>query len=601
MVLAAFLYADLNANETALVMPFDLDVWSHGLRLAGYPRDLYKYIMDGLRQGFKLQILPGAQRPTRNGHVSINMAPDQQYAVCKWLREGIQKGYLLGPYCHTRNNHGYKPCPIKDLIVSPTFVIPKPHQLGEAKKWRTINHMSYPKDGISVNSCINPDWCTVQYVGFKAVVAMVRGAGVGAYLWIVDALDAYYRVPVHPSDWKYLGLSWMGCEYVMTCLPMGLSSACRIYTHFADAVLAIACAERPDLFFQKHTGRQQADHYLDDFFGINSDKKLAQEQFEYLQDLFKRLGIPTRPHKCHPPHTTLKLLGWVYDTVKQLVTLSVTKYTEIMLLIAEIYESNFVTKKQLEHLVGNLMLASMVVFPGKAFLRRFHMAMYGANITYQSHIAVTHYMRSDLEWWKQALLELNKVGLSFDFILKGPKDADINVYSDAAVTAGGGAWSQTGVCFSFSWDQTILFSLIGDRPYYMQIELLELLVLVLTAHLWGYSWSGKSVTLWTDSSVAYWAVRNKYAALHRKDMNFLVRKLAQLAVEHHFLFWTEELSTHENRRADYLSRQIPIDIPDTVMEPTKLVVQFVNELLCEMAKEPLNDPDPARIICVLYQ
>ena len=49
MVLAAFLYADLTTNDTALVMPFDLDVWSHGLRLAGYTRDLYKYIMDGLR------------------------------------------------------------------------------------------------------------------------------------------------------------------------------------------------------------------------------------------------------------------------------------------------------------------------------------------------------------------------------------------------------------------------------------------------------------------------------------------------------------------------------------------------------------------------
>ena len=62
-------------------------------------------------------------------------------------------------------------------------------------------------------------------------------------------------------------------------------------------------------------------HYIDDFFGgaPKSDPTLAHRQFNSVILWFDRLGIPTQPNKCVAPDTSMKILGFVYDTKKQMV------------------------------------------------------------------------------------------------------------------------------------------------------------------------------------------------------------------------------------------------------------------------------------------
>lgn len=58
------------------------------------------------------------------------------------------------------------------------------------------------------------------------------------YIASCDILSAYFTVPVHPQDRKYLRFLWNGQLYQFTCLPNGLTSAPRIFTKILKPVLS---------------------------------------------------------------------------------------------------------------------------------------------------------------------------------------------------------------------------------------------------------------------------------------------------------------------------------------------------------------------------
>ena len=59
----------------------------------------------------------------------------------------------------------------------------------------------------TINKCLYQHMKTVKYVRFLDVVRLVANAGIGAWIFLIDAQDAYHRVPIHSDDWKYMGLN----------------------------------------------------------------------------------------------------------------------------------------------------------------------------------------------------------------------------------------------------------------------------------------------------------------------------------------------------------------------------------------------------------
>ena len=63
---------------------------------------------------------------------------------------------------------------LMNILFSPPLVwVPK----DKGKKTRLIFHLSYPKDGNSVNSGIPPKLCKVKYPDFNEAVQMCMDAG----------------------------------------------------------------------------------------------------------------------------------------------------------------------------------------------------------------------------------------------------------------------------------------------------------------------------------------------------------------------------------------------------------------------------------------
>ena len=288
--------------------------------LVGFKK--YDHIINDLQHGFRIGFDPKKTADPRkiSGETCyIPLSGAEKLGVSEWIKKGTDKGFISGPF-----DLDYK-FKFGKLFLAPVFVVPKPNGT-----WRPIVHLSYRKwyAKYAINELLFDYMKTVKYIRFREVVNLVNNAGPGAFIFLIDAQDAYYRVPTHPDDWQYMGIKWAKKLWVFRSLQMGCSSSPKIYTEFADAVEYICVNRNKEIAFLN--GIQQLRHYIDDFFGACSSQKQAEKLYKSVIQTFEDLGIPTRPHKCFPPWIEHKILGWLYNTVKRTVGMVNEKRIELL-------------------------------------------------------------------------------------------------------------------------------------------------------------------------------------------------------------------------------------------------------------------------------
>ena len=470
----------------------------------------------------------------------------------EWLLKLLKKEHVAGPY---DKNYVF---PFGRLFLAPLFVIPKPNN-----KWRTIVHLSFREKPYmyTINECLHEHMKTVQYVRFKEVVRLVSNAGVGAWIFLIDAQDAYYRVPIHPGDWKYMGIEWDDKYWVFRSLQMGLSSSPRIYTSFADAVEYVCVKYNIDIAFLN--GIQQLRHYIDDFFGALPRKRDAYRLYYALFTVFEILGIPTKWEKCTAPSQRTKILGWIYDTLLQMVLLPEDKRKLLLAMIRKVLRVKRGNVKLLRKLIGRLQHASRVVFPGKAFVRKVEAILYlPQHENEEKYFPLGPIVLRDLEWWERKLSSNTPCGMSFELLLKHPSDGDIIIYTDACTEIGGGGFIRgisTTIYFQIRWTDTIKGAVEQYRD--LEIDVLELLMSVAAVDLITPYIGNKTITIYNDNPGAAAALRSKAPPLGRLDLQTLVTAIADLAFEKKFYWWGIHRIVKESAdmgRADKLSRFLPV-------------------------------------------
>ena len=513
-----------------------------------------QYIMTGLTQGFRVgfdpqkiwdeDLVSGSAKQFVTDEVHISH-------MREWILKLHKREHIAGPFDKSYN------FPFGKLFLAPLFVIPKPNN-----KWRTIVHLSFKDKPYmrTINECLYEHMKTVQYVRFSEVVKLVANAGIGAWIFLVDAQDAYYRVPIHPDDWKYMGIEWDDKYWVFRSLQMGLSSSPRIYTAFADAVEYVCVKYNLDIAFLN--GIQQLRHYIDDFFGALPKKEDAYRLYHALFTVFEILGIPTKWEKCTEPGTRAKILGWIYDTIAQMVLLPDDKKQLILDMIRQIKTNKKATIKFLQKLIGRLQHASQVIFPGKAFVRKLEALLYsllhGSNHDSPIEYPVNKLAIQDLEWWEQRLESSTPCGMSFELLLKHPKDGEIIIYTDACTEIGGGGLIRglgTTIYFQVRWTNTAKAGVEQFRK--IEIDVLELLMSVAAVQMIKPWLKNKTVTIFNDNPGAAAALRTKAPPLGRMDLQSLIIALANLAYEKKFYWWGVHRVVKESwdmTLADKLSR-----------------------------------------------
>lgn len=567
-----------------IVGRFNVPVWEKYLRTYRHAT----YILDGIQNGFRIGIdaaILNKNKPITRDPVYIKLDFYEKQAITDWLLKGVSKGFIAGPF---DLNYQF-PWP-RGLHCAPMFVVPKPG----FRNYRPIVHLSWKQFGhyLSVNELLCDYMKTVNYVSFKETVNLINNAGKGAYIFLIDAQDAYYRVPIHPSDFCWNGLKWAKKYWVFLSLQMGLSSSPKIYTAFADAIEYICVNNNKDIAFLN--GIQQLRHYIDDFFACVRSKKKAWRLYKALFNLMTELGIPTQEKKCTPPNTRAKVLGWIYDTLLQCVELPPKKRLDLIKIIERLLKTQRSDKKSLEQLIGKLQNASKVVFPGKAFVRRLEAVLYLPGWQYDVPLNLSDFVCEDLVWWLEILKDPKCTRTSFDLLLKLPSDGDFYIYTDAASEVGVGGHTQ-GHAFRIEWKDTILSEITNNARF--DIELLECLGSLIATILWSGLFHGSSVTIYNDNPGAASAIRTKAPRLYRIDMQYLIRTLSMCAVANKFYFWGLHCTRDNDPKMDLADGLSRVKLNEKYsfesnnwINDSKQAILICNNLIRNIANLPANLP-----------
>ena len=141
----------------------------------------------------------------------------------------------------------FKKVPFKHFIQSPVGLVPK----DKGKKTRLIFHLSYPKTGQSVNSCIPEELCSVTYPDFMDAMNMCMEAGKGCFCAKSDMSMAFRNVPMNSRSWCYLILkathprTGKTYYFVDKCLPFVASISCAIFQAFSDSIAYLVTLKGP--------------------------------------------------------------------------------------------------------------------------------------------------------------------------------------------------------------------------------------------------------------------------------------------------------------------------------------------------------------------
>ena len=385
--------------------------WDPVLKILPDPQ-LAAFLRRGIRDGFRLGVSPSTTLVSSNSNSPSALALASK--VDEYIEEEVKAGNLA-------------PSPREGVHLSPIRFIPKKNRPG---KFRLIVNLSFPS-GHSINDAISPAH-SFRYVTVRQVTELIPQ---GSSLAKIDLKAAFRRVPVHPADQHYLGISWRDCTLCDRALPFSLRSAPIIFNAVADGLAwAMICSNIVDLA-----------HYLDDFIFWSADHATCQQTLDLAIRTATRLGLPVEPAKVEGPSTTLTFLGIEIDTVSMELRLPQTKLARLKSTLAEWCNKKSASKHDLQVVIGLLCDAAQVVPAGRPFIRSLIDAM--SRLKAANHLTrLDQRCKADLTWWHTYIEAWNGAGL-FPRLPDGP-----SITADASGSWGAGAFIYLGhAWFQIQW------------------------------------------------------------------------------------------------------------------------------------------------------
>ena len=243
--------------------------------------------------------------------------------------------------------------------------------------------------------------------------------------------------------------------------------------------------------------------------------------------------------------------------------LPLDKLHELMALITQWVNKKWCKPKELQSLVGKLNHASLVVVPGRTFLRRLFNLLRESQ-RHRRFIRLNNEARLDLKWWSEFLPSWN--GVCFFDLPDWAPVPDFQLATDASGSKGFGAYNN-GQWFNGAWLSAQCARGIAYK---------ELYPIVLACHLWGPLWCRQRIEFLCDNQSVVCILRSG-SSKDDKIMH-LIRELFLLSARFNFRISATHIPGKTNAIADALSRfnlqefrrlaphanQSPVEIPDSV-------------------------------------
>ena len=463
-ILLCFIFIDIqhyeNLNLKNIVTPVRVKVYEKLLKEAGYDAGKTKFLVDGFTNGFSLGY-EGPQKVKRKA-ANLKLRVGSQIELWNKIMTEVMAKRYAGPF---------RKIPYKFYIQSPVGLVPK----DKGKKTRLIFHLSYPKNGQSVNSGIPEEKFSVSYPDFMDAVAMCLEAGKGCFGAKSDMSMAFRNVLMDKKSWCYLILKATDPEtgitfyFVDKCLPFGASISCAIFQEFSNSIAYLVT-------YRTH---RPLVNYLDDFFFVALYKALCDGQVQVFLEICNNICFPVSLEKTFWGVQLLTFLGLLIDTINQRIGIPLDKLAKAKEMIRFVLDkrNKKITLHYLQQLTGFLNFLCKCIVPGRAFLRRLYSLGSNENLLPHHHIRITAECRMDMDIWMKFLEEPLVFSRPFmDCFQHSAKDIDM--YSDASgsVAKGFGAYCRPG-WIANTWDRSWM---VQANPSIEYLELYAVTVAVLT-------------------------------------------------------------------------------------------------------------------------
>ena len=132
---------------------------------------------------------------------------------------------------------------------------------------------------------------------------------------------------------------------------------------------------------------------------------MCEAQLDTFLTIYKQINLPVALEKTFRSSTQMVFLGFLIDTVRQIILLPVEKLRKGQQLMETALNKVYrkITVKQLQQICGFLNFLGRCVVPGCAFTRRSYGHLANPNLRPHHHIRINLEMRADLSMWQTFL------------------------------------------------------------------------------------------------------------------------------------------------------------------------------------------------------
>ena len=248
----------------------------------------------------------------------------------------------------------------------------------------------------------------VEYHHFKmdTLETAIKLITTGCYMVSIDLSDAYYSVPIHVKDQKYLKFTWRGKLYQFTALPNGLSSGPREFTKLL----------KPPFSHLRSLGHIIVG-YIDDTLLTTQSEPECQRAVNDTTELLSELGFLIHPKKSILRGTCeITFLGFVINSVKMTVTPTGDKASNLAKLCKQTLSKKLLKIQEVASVTGKI----VAMFPGAEFgplhyreiekNKSYALQLNRGN--YEAKMSLDEGAKADLDWWvhnaHKVCLHINK-------------------------------------------------------------------------------------------------------------------------------------------------------------------------------------------------
>ncbi len=260
------------------------------------------------------------------------------------------------------------------------------------------------------------------------------------FLASMDLKDAYFTIPMAHEHQKFLRFQWQNKLWQFTCLCFGLASAPRIFTKLLKPVTATL----------RNMGHISA-NYLDDSLLIGDTVDECTCNVQDRCSLVRELGFVINEAKSHfTPTQVLDFLGFTINTIEMTVRLPPQKVSSVVNLCRNLASQTCPTILLVAQVIGKLVSCFPAVPLGPLFYRSLEIpkdyALKTHNGNFQARMSLTREAKSDLKWWVQNLSSTSRPIL--------PRNADVQVYTDASCDGWGASFPEAHIHTNGRWKQS---------------------------------------------------------------------------------------------------------------------------------------------------